>query len=209
MIYNHKQINIPIQKENMPFYCNLRVMCRLSAHPLVTGCMHTHSNVTNSLHCHSQMWSSHSVSDYPPHQSVHTIIAIPPLQLSATLLFTSYYTTIQWHCQSRKTKPPKDTISSLLHRKSHRVWISEWEYPGLIFVEACCLFGLWIPLSIFFLYFVGYCHVPWGLILCMIFVAQFFKLLTYNLKGIAIIMNFFHFLAQSVGFSQSALAFFQ
>lgn len=41
----------------------------------------------------------------------------------------------------------------------------------------------------------------------MIFVAQFFKLLTYNLKGIAIIMNFFHFLAQSVGFSQSALAF--
>lgn len=55
MIYNHKQINITIQKENMPFYCNLRVMCRLSAHPLVTGCMHIHSNVTNFLHFHSQM----------------------------------------------------------------------------------------------------------------------------------------------------------
>ena len=55
MIYNHKQINIPIQKETMPFYCNLRVMCRLSAHPFVTGCMHTHSNVTNFLHCHSKM----------------------------------------------------------------------------------------------------------------------------------------------------------
>ena len=38
-----------MQKENIPLYCNLRVMCRLYAHPFVTGFMHTHSNVTNSL----------------------------------------------------------------------------------------------------------------------------------------------------------------